>query len=305
MAKKVLTVPTYSYEDTSDPNLKRFVDVDGNWTHYWLVKEKRFVKAITHVLGLGYNKGPRFNEYLLSITKDEQQKVLLEAGDRGSRTHKAVQDLISGVRVTMESKYPSDVTGRQERLSMREWKNLVGWMAFCAVYKPRLVAHEKAIYSTKNEYAGTFDAVLVITVPSADKFFPKAVWGKDILFFPDWKTSAGIWDEYKAQTAAYLEGILERGMYVKFLEAYKGRIFTGVVRIGTKHQNGGFEVKMWDEKTTRGRNFKLFLSAKNIADEYEPEFVPDVEQMPIALSINMPLATVAKAPTAHGKPKKK
>ena len=57
-AKKVkeLTIKTYSYQDTSDENIKRFVDVDGNWTHYLLVKQAIFVKAVTHILALGYSK---------------------------------------------------------------------------------------------------------------------------------------------------------------------------------------------------------------------------------------------------------
>ena len=306
MAKriKVQTVPTYTFEDTSDENIQRVVDSDGNWTHYFLVKEKKYVKAITHVLDLGYSKGPRFKAYLLSITKDEQQKVLTEAGDRGSRSHRAIQDLIMGTKVSMTTKYPSEVTGRQEVLSVREWKNLMAFVAWCEIYKPRVIAHEQVIAT--GDFAGTFDALVVITVPSGDKTFPKGVWGKDVLLLPDWKTSAGIWDEYKAQTAAYLYGIIASSKYDKFLEAYSSRIFTGVVRLGTKHANGGYEFKVWDESTTKNRHYrKLFMGALAIANEIEPDFKPEIKHLPTEILIKLPKAKVANAPTAKKATKKK
>lgn len=304
---KQLTIPTFSFQDTSDENIKRFVDVDGNWTHYWFVKEQKFVKAVTHILALGYAKGPRFNEYLLSITKDEQQKVLTEAGDRGARVHDAIRDLISGIHLTMDSKYPSEVTGRQEVLSMREWKALLAWVQWATDYNFRVVAHEQTTGSVKHEFAGTFDAIGVVTVPSGDKVFPKAFWGKDVLILPDWKTSSAIWDEYKAQTASYLASVLERGDYSEFFRAFEGKIFTGAVRIGSKHKCG-YEFKIWDERTTISRHFKgLFLSAKAIADETEPDFSPEIEEVPMEIFINVPQAQAPaqKKPTRAKKAKSK
>jgi hypothetical protein len=298
-SKPVETVKSYSFEDTSDENIKRFVDVDGNWTHYWFVKEQVFVKAVTHILGLGYSKGPRFNQYLLSITKDEQQKVLTEAGDRGSRVHKAIEDLISGVKLTMESKYPSEVSGRQEVLSMREWKCLMAWVRWATDYNFRVVAHDKTVGSVAHKFAGTLDALGVITVMSGDKVFPKALWGKDVLLLPDWKTSAGIWDEYKAQVASYVEAVLESKKYQEFFSAYP--VFTGIVRIGTKHAKG-YEMEVWDLKTSQQVHFKrLFLGAQAIADDREPEFKPEIEEVPTEILIKVPQA---KAPAKVTKARK-
>lgn len=290
--KKPLTIPSYSFEDTSDKNIKRFVDRDGNWTHYWLVKEKRFVKAVNHILHLGYNKGARFQEYLLSVSKEEAKKKLETAGNEGTRTHRAIGDLIKGIRITTSTKYPSDLNnGRQEPLTDDEWDNLQAFENWCVKYNPRLVDQEQTVAST--DFAGTFDALLIITVPSGDKTFAKEVWGQDILILIDWKSSAGIWDEYEAQLAAYWEAISMGSKYRKFANAFHGKIYSGIVRIGTKHK-AKFEFQVWDSMQT-AYNILAFNAAQTIANKYETEFKPEIELLKIDFSIKVPKAKVPKA----------
>ena len=66
--KKGLTMPSYTMQDTSNENIKRFVDREGEWSHYFIVDEKRFVPGVTFILGLGYPMGPRFYEWLKNNT---------------------------------------------------------------------------------------------------------------------------------------------------------------------------------------------------------------------------------------------
>lgn len=295
--KKLKTIPSYEFEATADPNLKRYVDRYGNWTHYYLVKEKRFLPAVNHILGLGFNKGPRFYQYLLSVTPEEAKQKLEAAGDEGTRTHTAIRQLIDGSKVTMTTKFPSDLQrGRQEVLNPDEWDNLIAFEAWCDRYKPRVVSNDFAVYSLVNEYAGSPDGLFIITVPSGDKAFPKPVWGQDVLFMPDWKTSSAIHNEYKAQLAAYLSALKERGTYKKFLEAFKGRIFTGNVRLGTRHKNGGYEMQLWTENQT-ATNFRLFLSAKNIyQDNVDGDTAAPVSvDVPMQFYIKVPKAALTKA----------
>lgn len=289
--KKSNTIPTYSYEDTSDPNIKRFVDREKNWTHYWLVKEKKFVKAVNHILSLGYNKGPRFAQYLLSVTKEEAHKKLTTAGDEGTRTHSAFSDLIAGSRVTMTTKYPSDlVGGKQEPLNDNEWNNLQAFENWCAVYKPRLVAQDQTVCG--GTYAGTFDALLTITVPDKDKRFREELWGKDILILMDWKTSAAIYDEYKAQLAAYWFGIMLSHKWDAFVRAYPEKEFSGILRVGSKHK-AGYEFQVWNSRESAG-NYALFNAAQTIADDAEPTFEPEIEQIKTEFAIKVPKAVVEK-----------
>lgn len=300
--KKQLTIPSFEFEATSDSNLKRYVDRWGNWTHYYLVKEKRFLPAVNHILGLGFNKGPRFYQYLLSVTPEEAKKKLEAAGDEGTRTHMAIRHLIDGSKVTMTTKYPSELQmGRQEVLNPDEWSNLSAFVAFCDRYKPRVVSNDFSVYSVDSSFAGSPDGLMVITVPAGDKWFPKAVWGQDVLFMPDWKTSGAIYNEYKAQLAAYFRALQERGTYKAFSDAYKGRIFTGIVRIGTRHKNGGYEIEMWDEVQTK-HNFQLFMAAKDIyLDSVGDGSAPESKDIPMQFFIRIPKAKVGKPKVVRGK----
>lgn len=293
--KKQTTIPSFTLDNTSDPNLKRYVDRWGNWTHYYLVKEKRFLPAVNHILGLGFNKGPRFYQYLLTVTPEEAKQKLEAAGDEGTRTHAAIRQLIDGSKVTMTTKYPSELQlGRQEVLNPAEWDNLIAFKAFCDRYKPRVISNDFSVYSIASSFAGSPDGLMVITVQSGDKWFPKRVWGQDILFMPDWKTSGAIYNEYKAQLAAYYHALTEKKTYGTFVNFYKVRTFTGIVRLGTRHKNGGFEVQVWDEYETK-KNFDLFMAAKKIyLDNVGDESAPESEEMPIQFYIKMPKAKVGK-----------
>lgn len=284
-------VPSYTYQDTSDPNIKRFVDRKGDWTHYYLVKEKRFVKAVNWILALGFNKGPRFAAYLTKTTEEEAKRKLLKAGDEGSRTHAAISDLIRGSRVTMTTKYPSDlVAGRQEPLNDEEWDNLVAFERWCEKYKPQVVAIDQTV--TGGDYAGTFDALMVLTVPEDDKCFPKEVKGQQVLVLIDWKSSSGIWNEYKAQLAAYCYALEVGHNYDNFLRAFEDKKFTAIVRIGTAH-NSGYEMKVWSMDETAD-NFLKFKSAKVIADDHEEDWIeqPDMEEVPVQFDIRIPKAVI-------------
>lgn len=288
---KKMTIKNYTLEDTSDKNIKRLVDVNGDWTHYKLVKQKKLVPAVNYILSLGYNKGPRFAQYLLSVSKEEAKAKLENAGDEGSRFHRAVSDILAGITISLETKYPSDVqAGRQEKLSMTEWNYLLAWDAWCEKYNPRTVEFERAVASEKWGYAGTFDWVGIITVPDKDKAFDKEFWGKDVLMLPlDWKSSSGIWDEYPAQVAAYADAIRESKLFEEYIKEYKGRIFTGVVRVGTRHKNGGFEMKVWNEDETV-LNFIKFLAAQEIA-KINTEFTDEIQEIPAEIDRVVPKAT--------------
>lgn len=295
MSKKtrITTVPSMTYEPTSNPNIERLCDMNGDWKYYWLKKEKKFVKAVNHVLDLGHAKGPNFKAYLARSTQEEIRKKMEEKGDEGSRTHKAITDLINGSKVTMSTKYPTDLgDGRQTILLHDEWENLIGFQNWCSRYQPRVVAHEYTVQG--EDAAGTLDALLVITIPAGDKDFDKAFWGKDVLILIDWKSSAAIWFEYEAQTAAYWQMVKANKDFAKFIKAYEGRIFTGVVRLGTRHKTK-YEFVWWDQKKTEGEHWGRFLSAVFIANRYEPDvdFVPEIEQFPIQLFTKVPKATVA------------
>lgn len=303
-----VTVPTFTMEDTTNPNIKRYCDMNGDWTHYFLVKEKKFVKAVNHILDLGHSKGPNFKQFLMRMTAEEIEKKLLEKGDAGSRTHQAIADLIGGSKVSMATKYATELEdGRQTPLNMDEWKNLEGFINWCEKYNPRVVSYEYTIAG--KDYAGTMDALFVITIPAGDKEFDKGYWGKDVLILVDWKTSAQVWVDYEAQTSAYFKAILADKKFKKFVDAYKGALFTGVVRIGTSHKSG-YQFVYWTQRQTEGEHWNRFCAAHMIANRYEAEDkVPQSIDVVTEFFIKVPqakvVATKKRATKKKATPKKK
>lgn len=296
--KKTTTIETYSMEDTTNPNIKKYVDRKGDWTHYWLVKEQRFVKAVNHILTLGYSKGPQFRIYLETHTQEQIAKTLREKGDEGTRTHRAIRDLIRGMRITMNTKYPSELNAnRQETLNDDEWDNLMAFERWCARYAPRTIAYEESI--SDGDAAGTMDWLGVITVPSGDKVFEKPFWGKDVVILIDWKSSAAVWTEYESQVAKYWHMAKSDSKVGKkllpYIHGYKGHIFTGILRLGSLHTTG-YHFTYFTQKQAEGEHLDRFNAAKVIADRYEPEFKPKVEQLPTQFIIKVPKAKAPKMP---------
>ncbi len=280
------TISSHSYEPTNDRNILRFVDREGNWTHYWIKNQKIFVPAVNHIIRMGYPKGERFYNYLLRATPAEAERKLKTAGEEGSRTHEALRDLIRGDSITLDTRYFNEMTQRYEPLSHEEWSNIEAFAAWCAKYQPKVLINEQAVWSPGYKYAGTIDFLGTILVPEGDKIFPSQVWGTRILILLDWKTSGGIWDDYELQIASYRNAALEYLRNKLPLQEYKG-IWTGIVRIGTSHKSG-YEMKVWDEEDSQA-NFKLFLSALDIYKKKTgDEFVPEIKVIPAEFSVYVP-----------------
>lgn len=294
MAKsnKIVTIPSYQMKDTSHPNMKRFVDRNGNWTHYWLVEEKRFVKAVNHVIRLGYPKGKGFFEWLKRATPEEADQRLLTAGEEGTRCHQAIRDLTAGLKVTMQTRYPNDITKKEELLNDDEWGNLQGFINWCETYKPEFIADDIAVYSTVGTgYAGTADFFGTVLVPEGDKNFPKEVHGKRVLVLPDWKTSSALWPEYELQVTAYARAIFRMGIFDQYLKSYS--FFGMLVRIGSKHKCG-YEVRVIGSEEM-DRKFGVFLACMWVANDQEPEFDPEVKKIPWSFQYKMGVASIKKA----------
>jgi hypothetical protein len=288
MAKRSLTIPSHTYEPTDDKNLLRFVDREGDWTHYWIKSKKIFVPAVNHIIKVGYPKGERFYNYLLNATREIAERKLLTAGEEGSRTHDAIRDLIRGESVTLHSRYFNELSERYEPLSIEEWYNIEAFFNWVQRYQPQVLIHEHSLWSEKYKFAGTLDFIGSILIPEGDKLFPKKKWNTRILILLDWKTSSGIWDDYELQIAAYRKATLESFTHKSLLSEYKN-MWTGIVRLGTGHKSS-FEMKVWNEHESEA-NFKLFESVLEIYKKKTGEtedFTPEIRNIPAEFSIQIP-----------------
>lgn len=97
---------------------------------------------------------------------------------------------------------------------------------------------ERRIYSRAHHYAGTLDYLALVD-------------GK--LVVADWKSSKRLYDEYKYQTAAYVQALTEEGV-----EGIEGR---WLVRLDK--ESGEFEAQ-FSPPEDQEKDFKVFESALNI-----------------------------------------
>jgi hypothetical protein len=178
MESQPLTIPSHSYEPTNDKNIFRFVDRDGDWTHYWIKNKKKFVPAVNHIIRTGFPKGERFYAYLMNTSPDQAARRLATAGEEGARTHDAIRHLIDGKRVMVGSTYFNELTKSYEPLSAEEWRNLRAFANWSNRYKPEELVHEYTVWSEHYQYAGTLDFIGTILIPKDEKSFPEDLRGK-------------------------------------------------------------------------------------------------------------------------------
>lgn len=288
---KSQTFPSHTMQATSNKDVDRFCNLEGDWNYYYHKPSKQFLVSITHFLGKAYPKGEGFNQWLLSHSKEDAAKILEERGDAGAKVHEAIKLLLDGKEVERDRKFRNRVTDRQEELGIGDWFALESWVNFQIKYQPKLIKHEQTVASLVHKFAGTFDFFGTITVPEGDRAFDKAFWGKEILVLLDWKFTSGIWDSYKAQGASYLESIKEGKEYDDFLAAFKGRTLSGVVRLGTKHK-AGFEIKCWTEDETQ-EHFDLAAHALALFRSTEGA-LPEVREIPSSFKVEIPKVTLPK-----------
>lgn len=268
-----VTVPSHTFDKTSHPDLFRVCDRNGDWTHYFHKPSGRYLPAVNHIISNGYNKGPRFHKYLLSVNPEEAKRALETAGERGTRVHSAIRDLINGVEVKIDSKYPSESShGRMEPLTGDEWDLIGSFMRWQGEFKPHVDAHEFAVFSLNYGYAGTIDFLGTAELAESRR-----------VVLTDWKTSGKIWDEYKLQISAYYEALLEMNDRTRVTPER-----TGIVRLAPG-RNDGYESKWWSTEETL-YHFQVFLSVKNSYEFNRPPKgdEPVIEQIPVSFKANIP-----------------
>lgn len=283
----IANIKLFNLGDTDNPDIKRVLDMSGNWTHYHIVSKNLYVPAVNWILKIGFPKGVGFYQYLLSTTKEEAKKLLEEAGERGTRVHQAIRNLIDGVAVNMDSMFPNDLTGRPEKLSSEEYACLLAFKAWADKYKPEFEFQEKTVAT--DLYAGTIDFTGTILLTAGEKVNEngKTITLKEtrrVKVLLDWKTSGAIYDEYKAQVGAYADALDDKDI-----------VYTGVIRLGTAHKNGvvgqagyGYEMKIWNVDETNN-NIRSFKAAKLLYDFQNPDaYEFDSSEIPFSIKLEVP-----------------
>ena len=282
---------TFSLESTRDKKLFRVVDIDGEWERYFYFPKKVYLDSVTAILDKGYAKGTGLINFFKKNTAEEAEVLMNLAGEKGSRLHRAIEQGLdhqsSGVFPELLGKLSRDMvvynrhSKQDEKLSTVEWNALLSFGSFWTKHEPQIVAIEESVYNLKYNYAGTLDAILILTKECEVKICPcKGLVGKVGIW--DWKSGKGLYPSYGAQIASYGNApSLKRVLGAKKPE------YTALLRIGTAHKTtGGYEMVVYNKEETH-TNWDLFLAAHKIAHQEIKPFDPDKEVYEIPDEVNL------------------
>jgi hypothetical protein len=147
-------------------------------------KKDVWYPSVTFVTGF-LPKGQFFERYLAEQgSYEEAQKILKEAGDRGTRVHEASEELDRGNTVAYETSGLTD----------EEYQLLSFYVDWHKKYNPQTVHVELRLVSDKHKLGGTSDRIYIIGL----------IDGKRTLL--DLKTSkSAIFDSHWLQVSAYAD----------------------------------------------------------------------------------------------------
>ncbi|HKF48298.1 MAG TPA: hypothetical protein VKB38_13130 [Terracidiphilus sp.] len=158
----------------------------------WYQIDDKFYPSVTWICGY-YPKGIGYMKWLSEHGWDEAEAVKQAAGEKGTKVHKAISDILMGRTVKIGDKYSAD--GREpEELTAIEYEAIMSFVNWLNETQPEVMAIDYALVNEEEGYAGTIDMKLKIE---------GEVWIVDI------KTSKDVYPSHELQLSAYKKADLE------------------------------------------------------------------------------------------------
>lgn len=233
--------------------------------------EYKEVPSVTWIASF-YPKGIPFYKWLADKGWDESEAIKNAAGNRGSKVHLAIADILLGKEVRIDSKYPSKDSGQLEELTLEEIECIQSYINW---YKELTedndvepIAFEVPVFSDKYNYAGTVDFIVKLTNKKTSEI---SYW------LIDFKTGQYIWTEYTLQCSAYRETIIngENG-YPKLPPTADLKL--AILQLGYRMNKKGYKF------TELEPDFDMFLTAQKIWKKESGNQSPKKKDFQIVLS---------------------
>lgn len=197
----------------------------------------RYVPSVTWVTG-HYPKGIQFYQWLAKKGWDESVAIKEAAATKGSKIHKACENLLQGEVVNMDAEYADPKTGVVAPLTVDEYYAIMTFAQWykdlCSKNEVEVLGSELVIWNDEDNYAGTTDLILRIN-------------GRVTVI--DLKTGQNIWPEYTLQLSAYKRALDLAGTEVHDL---------AILQVGYSRNKNGYKYTEIDY------SYELFLAAKTI-----------------------------------------
>lgn len=157
----------------------------------WYVVQKAgqadiFMPSVTWICSY-YPKGAWFTKWVAEKGYDEAEAIKREAGDKGSKVHKAISDILMGQTIKIDSKYSANGEEPVE-LTAIEYEAVMSFVNWLNMTQPEVLAIDYTLVNPEAGYAGTIDMKLRIN---------GEIWIVDI------KTSKDVYPSHELQVSAY------------------------------------------------------------------------------------------------------
>lgn len=184
MIKEIRTTNT-------EKGIVQITTIDERWYAFPSTDKKTglpiydYVPSVTWIADY-YPKGIGFYKWLADKGWDEAESIKIEAGNKGSKVHKATEIIDSGGIVKLEDRFLNPKTGQEEELTVDEFVCIKSFVDWLDEYKPELIASEITVIG--KGYAGTIDRIYLLD---------------GVVWIVDLKTSSSIWPSHQLQISAY------------------------------------------------------------------------------------------------------
>jgi hypothetical protein len=238
------------YRKVND-NILQITTSDERW--YSDDDGQTFHKSNTWVCSF-WPKGKGFEEWLKK-NGDEAEQLKRDAGNKGSKIHQAIEDLLRGVEVKFDAKYMNHDTNKEEDLTPDEYGSLMSfvswWNVLNAAHKVEIIAIEKSAINKEIGVGYTLDLLLKVD-------------GQ--LWVVDYKTSPSIYKSHELQ--------------VFFMKASEKADRCFLLQIGYKRNKDGYKLT-----EVEGDLWPQYLACKTVCDAETDGIVPLQKDYPLSLKL--------------------
>jgi len=211
-------------------------------------------------------KGIGFYKWLAERGWNEAEAIKKERGKYGSRVHLAVEALLNGEEVKMDSEFTNRETGTLEALTFEEYHAVCTFQAWWVELYAKsdtveIIEIEYTVWNEKEGFAGTVDMILRVD---------GQYWIVDL------KTSKNVFLSHEIQVSAYKHSI-----------ELEGDVRVAILQLGYDRNKRGYKFTEIKDKWVQ------FLAAREFWREENNGAKPFQKDYPLSVTLNLPSAALA------------
>lgn len=246
------------------------------------IPEYKAVPSVTWI-AQSYPKGIGFYKWLAEKGWDEAEAIKTQAGDKGTKVHLAIDNILKGIEVRIDSKFHNKTLDREEDLSLEECDAILSFLSWKKEMEKEYILEtvriEEVVFSDTHNYAGSIDWIVKMTHRETKEY---------TYWIIDFKTSQQIWTSQELQISAYKQTIENGENHIIFNEKNIDvtKLKMGILQLGYRRMKAGYKFTEIEDQ------FDMFLTAKKIWKKEHGDEKPTKKDYPIILSPGLTIEEV-------------